>query len=131
MLRHGRATDSIPGDHCVRSCEGFGHGAGPLHRWVAVQPLVGEVEGGQLQRHASSQAKHQVNGGLLLDAVVGQGAVVLQLLAGKDKAVVLAWDALLLLDLGLQVVDGVRVLNVQCDGLPVECLHEELHAATK
>ena len=69
--------------------------------------------------------------GLLLDVVVGQRAVVLQLLAGEDDAHVLAWDALLLLDLGLQVVDGVRGLDIQGDGLAVESLHEELHAATK
>ena len=69
--------------------------------------------------------------GLLLDVVVGQGAVVLELLASPDEAQVLAWDALLLLDLGLQVVDGVWGPGVQCDSLAIESHHEELHAATK
>ena len=69
--------------------------------------------------------------GLLLDVVVGQRAVVLQLLAGEDDAHVNDWDALLLLDLGLQVVDGVRGLDLQGDGLVVESLREELHATTK
>ena len=36
--------------------------------------------------HASTQAQHQVEGGLLLDVVVCKGATVLQLLAGKDEA---------------------------------------------
>ena len=82
-------------------------------------------------RIASSQAKHDVKCGLLLDVVVAQGTAVLGLLASEDEAHVLAWDALLLLDLGLQVVDGVRGPDIQCDGLAIEGLHEELHAATK
>ena len=69
--------------------------------------------------------------GLLLDAVVGECAAILKLLASEDDAQVLDWDALLLLDLGLQVVDGVRVPDIQGDGLAVESLHEELHATTK
>ena len=72
-----------------------------------------------------------MNGGLLLDAVIAQGAAVRELLASEDEAHVLAWDALLLLDLGLQVVDGVRGPAIQCDCLATEGLHEELHAATK
>ena len=69
--------------------------------------------------------------GLLLDVVVGDRATVLKLLASEDDAHVLDWDALLLLDLGLQVVDGVRAPDIEGDGLVVECLHEELHATTK
>ena len=69
--------------------------------------------------------------GLLLDVVVGDRATILQLLAGEDDAQVVDWDALLLLDLGLQVVDGVRGSDLEGDGLAIESLHEELHAATK
>ena len=47
---------------------------------------------------------------LLLDVVVGQGAAVLELLASKDQALLVRWDALLVLDLGLDIVDGVRRL---------------------
>ena len=36
--------------------------------------------------HAATQAKNQVEGGLLLDVVVRQRAAVLQLLASKDEA---------------------------------------------
>ena len=47
--------------------------------------------------HAAAQAQHQVQGGLLLDVVVGQGAPVLQLLAGEDEALLVGRDALLVL----------------------------------
>ena len=40
--------------------------------------------------HATTQAEYKVEGGLLLDVVVGQGTAILQLLAGKDKAL-LVW----------------------------------------
>ena len=57
--------------------------------------------------HATAQAQHQVERRLLLDVVVGQGAAVLQLLAGKDQALLVGGDALLVLDLGLDVLDRV------------------------
>ena len=43
--------------------------------------------------HATPQAQHQVQGGLLLDVVVRQGAAILQLLAGKDQALLVRRDA--------------------------------------
>ena len=42
---------------------------------------------------ATAEAKHQVQRGLLLDAVVGQRAVVLQLLPREDEPLLLRWDA--------------------------------------
>ena len=57
--------------------------------------------------HATPQAQHQVQGGLLLDVVVSQSAAVLQLLAGKDQALLVRGDSLLVLDLGLDILDGV------------------------
>ncbi len=45
--------------------------------------------------------------GLFLDVVVGQSAAVLQLLSGEDQTLLVGRDALLVLDLGLHVLDGV------------------------
>ena len=67
--------------------------------------------------HASTQTQHQVQGGLLLDVVVSQSAAILELLAGKDQALLVRGDALLVLDLALHVLDGVRRLHLQSDGL--------------
>ncbi len=38
---------------------------------------------------ATTQAQHQVEGGLLLDVVVGQCATILQLLAGKNQTLLI------------------------------------------
>jgi len=51
----------------------------------------------------SPQAQHQVQGGLLLDVVVRQGAAVLQLLAGEDEALLVRGDAFGLGGQGVQV----------------------------
>ena len=72
-------------------------------------------------------AEHQVQGRLLLDVVVGEGAAVLELLAREDETLLVGGDALLVLDLRLDVVNRVRGLNLQGDGLACEGLDEDLH----
>ena len=77
----------------------------------------------------TTQAQDQVQGALLLDVVVGKGAAVLELLASKDQALLVRRDALLVLDLGLDIVDGVRAFHLKGDGLTREGLDENLHLA--
>ena len=66
---------------------------------------------------AAAQAQHEVQGGLLLHVVVGERAAVLELLAREDEALLVRGDALLVLDLALDHVDGVRGLDLERDGL--------------
>ena len=47
--------------------------------------------------HASPQPQHQVESGLLLDVVIRQGPSILQLLASKDKPLLIRGDTLLIL----------------------------------
>ncbi|TXG69072.1 hypothetical protein EZV62_004007 [Acer yangbiense] len=75
----------------------------------------------------TANAEHQVESGLLLDVVVGQSAAILKLLAGKDEALLVRRDSLFVLDLSLDVVDGVRGLHLQGDGLTLEGFHKDLH----
>ena len=67
--------------------------------------------------HAAAQAQHQVQRRLLLDVVVRERAAVLELLSGKDQALLVRGDALLVLDLRLDVLDRVRGLDLERDGL--------------
>ena len=55
------------------------------------------------------------------------GAGVLQLLAREDEALLVGGDALLVLDLGLDSVDGVGGLDFKSDGLAGKGLNENLH----
>ena len=92
-----------------------------------------------------------MEGAFLLDVVVGEGAAVLQLLAGEDKPLLVRGDPLLVLqqvnykstiynqcpkinlnttsylDLSLHILDGVRGLHLEGDGLASQGLHKDLH----
>ena len=68
-----------------------------------------------------------MEGGLLLDVVVGESSSVLELLTSEDESLLVGRDTLLVLDLGLDVLDGVRWLDVESDGFSGECLYENLH----
>ena len=69
--------------------------------------------------------------GLLLDVVVGEGPSVLKLLASEDQPLLVRGDALLVLDLGLDVLDGVGGLDLKGDGLASQGLDEDLHLSAK
>ena len=56
-----------------------------------------------------------------MDVVVSEGSSVLELLSGEDESLLVRWDALLVLDLGLDVVDGVGRLHLEGDGLAGDC----------
>ena len=67
--------------------------------------------------HASTKAKDEMKGGLFLNVVVRQSATVFQLLSGEDQTLLVRRDALLVLDLRLDVVDGIARLHLEGDGL--------------
>ncbi len=58
---------------------------------------------------------------LLLDVVIGEGTAVFELLAREDQALLIRRDAFLVLDLALDVVDGIRALDLEGDGLAGDC----------
>ena len=68
-----------------------------------------------------------MEGGLLLDVVVGEGPAVLELLPSKDQPLLVRGNPLLVLDLRLHILNGVGGLHLQGDGLASEGLHEDLH----
>ena len=49
--------------------------------------------------------------------VIGEGTTVLKLLAGEYEVLLVGRDAFLVLDLGFDVVDSVRGLNLKVNGL--------------
>ena len=81
--------------------------------------------------HSSSQSQHKMEGRLLLDVVVRKSSSILQLLSSKDQPLLVWGDALLVLDLGLDILNGVRRLHLQGDGLPGQCLDEDLHTSSQ
>ena len=80
---------------------------------------------------ATTEAEDQVKSGLFLDIIVLKSAAVFELFASEDEALLIWWDALLVLDLGLNVFDCVGGLNIKSDGLASESLNEDLHTTTE
>ena len=68
-----------------------------------------------------------MQGGFFLDVVVRESPTILQLFAGKYQSLLVRWDALLVLDFGFDILDGVTGLDLKSDGLARQGLHEDLH----
>ena len=66
-----------------------------------------------------------------MDVVIGEGSSVLKLLSGENESLLIRWDTLLILNLGLDVFDGVGWLNIEGDSLTSEGLDEDLHTSSK
>ena len=81
--------------------------------------------------HTTSESEHEMEGGLLLDVVVGEGSSILELLSSEDESLLVWWDTFLVLDLGLDILDGVSWLDIEGDGLTSEGLDEDLHTTSE
>jgi len=99
--------------------------------WLDIEGDGLSGEGLDEDLHTTSESEDQVESGLLLDVVVGESSAVLELLTGEDKSLLIRWDTLLVLDLGLHVLNGVRWLNIEGDGLSSQGLDEDLHSTSE
>merc|ERR1719464_241736 len=81
--------------------------------------------------HTSTKTKDQMQGGFLLDVVVRKGTAILKLFAGKDQSLLIWGNALFVLDLGLDIFDGVRSLNLKGDGFTSQGFDENLHTSSQ
>jgi len=75
----------------------------------------------------TSQSEDEMEGGLFLDVVVGEGSAIFELLSSEDESLLIGRDAFLVLDLSLDILDGVIGLDIKGDSLAREGLDENLH----
>lgn len=68
----------------------------------------------------ATQSKDEMQSRFLLDIVVGKCPSVLQLFSSKDQALLIGWDAFLVLDLRLHIVNRVRRFYLKSDCLTCE-----------
>ena len=89
----------------------------------------------------TTKTEDEVECGFLLDVIVAEGATVFELLASEDQALLVGWDAtivsanastdseryipLLILDFGLDIIDGVRGLHLKGDSLAREATQNQ------
>jgi len=72
--------------------------------------------------HAASKAQDEMEGRLFLDVVIRKSTPILELLPGEDQTLLVRRNAFLILDLGLNIIDGVGGFDLKSDGLSCECL---------
>ncbi len=80
---------------------------------------------------STAKTQNKVQSRLFLDVVVTQRSSIFKLLARKDETLLVRRDAFLVLNLGLYILDGVRWLHIQSDGLTGKGLDENLHRAAR
>jgi len=99
--------------------------------WFHVQSDSFSSQGFDENLHCTtSKSEDKVKRGFLLNVVVRQSSAVFKLLSCENKALLLRWDAFLVLNLRLDVLDGIVWLNVQRDGLSGQGFDEDLHGST-
>ena len=75
---------------------------------------------------SSSESEYKVESWFLLDVVVSYCSVVLECLSCEDESLLVVGDSFFVLDLGLDVFDGVCVGDVEGDGFSGECSYKYL-----
>jgi hypothetical protein len=68
---------------------------------------------------------------LLLDVVVRKSAAILELLSSKDQTLLVGRDPFLVLDLGLDILDGIGGLDLKSDGLSGKGFDKDLHCESE
>ena len=71
-----------------------------------------------------------MEGGFFLNAVIGKRTTVLELLAGKDKTLLVGRNVFFILNFGFHVVNGIGRLNLERNSLSGQGLDENLHTST-
>merc|ERR1712151_558411 len=99
--------------------------------WLNVKSNSFTCEGFNEDLQTSTKTKNEMKSRLLLDVIIRKSATIFQLLSYKDQTLLIWWDTLLVLDLLLNVVDGVAWLNVKGDSFTCEGFDEDLHTSTE
>ena len=81
--------------------------------------------------NTSSKPQHKMKCRFFLDVVVSQSTAIFELLSGEDQSLLIRRDSFFVLDLGLDIVDGVAALDLESDGLAGQGFHEDLHTSSK
>ena len=100
-------------------------------RWLNIESDGLTGEGLNEDLHTTAKSEDQVKSWLFLDVIVRKSATIFELLSSEDKTLLIWGDTLLVLDLGLNVLNGVRGLDIKSDGLTSKSLNEDLHTTAK
>merc|ERR1712137_759590 len=81
--------------------------------------------------HTSTKTQYQMQSRLLLDVIITQSTSILKLLSCENQTLLIRGNSLLVLNLCLDIINGIRWLDIQGNGLSSKCLDKNLHTSTK
>merc|ERR1711892_1600231 len=81
--------------------------------------------------HTTPKPENKMESAFLLYVVVRESSSIFKLFSCKDQPLLVWGDSFLVLDLSFDIVDCVRGLNLEGDGLPSQSLNEDLHSTSK
>ena len=99
--------------------------------WLDIKGDGLTSEGLDEDLHTTSESEDEMESGLLLDVVVGEGSSILKLLTSEDESLLIWGNTFFVLDLSLDVFNGVSWLDIEGDGLTSEGLDEDLHTTSE
>merc|ERR1719249_262365 len=76
-------------------------------RWFNLKSDGLASQGLDKDLHTSSQSEHKMESAFLLDVVVREGSSIFKLLSSEDQPLLVWGNSFLILDLGLDVLNGV------------------------
>lgn len=79
---------------------------------------------------SSSQTQDQMKRGFFLNVVITQSASIFQLFASKNEALLIRWNAFLVLNLLFDIVDGVTGFDVQRNRFSSQSFDKDLWVET-
>merc|ERR1712050_662860 len=100
-------------------------------RWLNLKGDGLASQGLDKNLHATTKTENQMQSRLLLDVVVRESTAILKLFASEDQPLLVWGNAFLVLDLSLDIFNGVRWLNLKGDGLASQGLDKNLHTSTE
>ena len=80
--------------------------------------------------HSTSESEDKMKSRFFLDVVVSKSSTVFKLFSSEDKSLLIWRDSFLVLDLGFDIFNGIRLLNFKRDGFTSQGLDEDLHSTS-
>jgi len=96
--------------------------------WFDIEGDGFTSEGLDEDLHTTSKSKDEMESGFLLDVVVREGSAILELLSSEDESLLIWRNTFFVLDLSLDVFDGVSWLDIEGDGFTGKGFDEDLHS---
>jgi len=95
--------------------------------WLNIKGNGFTSEGFDEDLHTSSKSENEMESGLFLNVVIGEGSAVLELLSSEDESLLIWWDTFLVLNLSFNIFNGVCWFDIKGDCFSCECFDENLH----